>query len=105
MKKSYLEANPDVAKGFSNAINKGLDYVHSHSASEIAEVITSYFPDVSKNDLTKIIERYISIDSWFDNTYIAEKDFNHIQEIIDNAGELSKQAPYNKLVDTTYAPR
>lgn len=103
MKKSYLDKNQDIAKNFSKAIQKGLDYVHSHSASEIADVITDYFPDVSKNDLTKIVQRYMDIDSWFDSTYIGEKDFNHIQEIIANAGELSEPAPYNKLVDTSYA--
>ena len=105
MKKSYLEANPDIVEGFSKAINKGLEYVHSHTAEEIAQVITDYFPDVSKNDLTKIVDRYMKIDSWFDNTYIEEKDFDHIQEIIENAGELSKKAPYNKLVDNTYAQK
>ena len=105
MKKSYLEANPDIVEGFSKAINKGLEYVHSHTAEEIAQVITDYFPDVSKNDLTKIVDRYMKIDSWFDNTYIEEKDFDHIQEIIENAGELSKKAPYNKLVDNKYAQK
>lgn len=105
MKKSYFDANPKVAKGFSNAINKGLEYVHSHTASEIADVIADYFPDVSKNDLTKIVDRYMKIDSWYKTTYINEEDFNHIQEIMENAGELSKKAPYDKLVNTDYAPK
>lgn len=64
-----------------------------------------YFPDVSMNDLTKIVQRYMDIDAWFDSTYITEKDFNHIQEIIQNSGELDKKAPYNKLVLTKYSKK
>ena len=102
-KKSYLNDNKDVIEGFTKAIQKGLDYVFTHTDKEVAEVITNYFPDTSMNDLITITERYIEIDAWFDNTYISEEDFNHIQEIMENSGELSKKAPYNKLVDMTYS--
>lgn len=102
MKKSYLDKNGDVARKFSSAIQKGLDYVHNHNASDIADKITSYFPDVSKNDLTEIVERYIKIDPWYDTTYIEEKDFNHIQEIIKNSGELDSFVSYEKLVNNNF---
>ena len=101
-KKSYLENNPDILKGFTKAINKGLDYVHSHSAEDIASVIADDFPDVSRNDLIKIINRYIDIDAWFETTTIKEEDFNHIEEIMASAKELDKKAPFDKLVDNSY---
>ena len=97
-KKSYIENNEDIIKGFTKAINKGLDYVHSHSAKEIATNIAAYFPDTSINDLEKLVQNYVDIDSWFDTTEITENDFKHIQEIINNAGELNKKAPYDKLI-------
>lgn len=102
-KKSYIEENPDVIKGFNKAIQKGLDYVFDHSDSEVASVIADYFPDTSKKDLTNIIKRYRDIDSWFTTTYIEENDFEHIQEIMKNAGYLKEKAPYNKLVDNTFS--
>lgn len=102
-KKSYIEGNPDVIKGFNKAIQKGLDYVFDHSDSEVASVIADYFPDTSKKDLTNIIKRYRDIDSWFTTTYIEENDFEHIQEIMKNAGYLKEKAPYNKLVDNTFS--
>lgn len=102
-KKSYIKENPEVIEGFTNAINKALDYVHSHKSEEIAENIIDYFPDISMNDLTTIVDRYKEIDAWFDNTYISEDDFNHIQEIMENAGELEKRAPYDKLVNTSFS--
>lgn len=101
-KKSYIENNPEIIKKFTKAINKGLEYVHSNSASDIASIILDYFPDVSKNNLTSIMERYINIDSWFSDTYIEEDNFIHVQDIMKNAGYLEDYVPFNNLVDNTY---
>lgn len=95
-KKSYIENNKTTIKKFTKAIQKGLDYVHSHTSKEIAKVIKKQFPD-TKN-LENIIQKYKDIDAWYDTTEINEKDFNHIQKIMDNAGKLNKKAPYSKLV-------
>ena len=104
-KKSYIDNNPKVIEGFTNAIQKGLDYVKTHTDEEIAKTILNYFPDISLNDLTSIIGRYKKIDSWYDTTYISEKDFLHIEEIMENAGKLDKRAPYDKLVTNKYAKK
>lgn len=102
-RKSYISKNKDVIEGFTKATQKGLDYVHNHTAEEIATTITSYFPDVSYNELVNSIEKYKDIDSWYDTTEINEKDFDHIQEIIKNDNELDKKAPFNKLVDNSFS--
>lgn len=95
---SYVENNKDVIKGFTKAIDKALVYVKEHSSSEIAEVISSYFPDTSLNDITSIVDRYKNIDAWFGSTTISENDFNHVMDIMENANELTNRAPYEKLV-------
>ena len=95
---SYIEENKDVIKGFTKAIDKALVYVKEHSSNEIAKNLVSYFPDTSLEDITSIVERYKNIDAWFDSTVISEKDFNHVMDIMENAGELTSRAPYNKLV-------
>ena len=46
--KSFIEKHPDVIQGFTNAIQKGLDYVNSHTSSEIAEVIAPQFPETDR---------------------------------------------------------
>lgn len=102
-KKSFIENNPDTIKEFTNAIQKGLDYVHEHTDEEVASVILSYFPDTSLNDLTKIVKRYRDNDSWFKTTFISEDDFNHIQDIMKSAGELEEFAPYKDLVDNSFS--
>jgi len=102
-RKSYIESNPEVIEGFTKATQKGLDYIHSHTAGEIADVILDYFPDISRTDLETIIQRYKDIDSWFTTTYITEENFNHIQTIAENANQLDKRAPFDKLVNNTYS--
>lgn len=42
-KKSFMAKNPETIQKFTNAIQKGLDYVNSHSAEEIAKVIQPQF--------------------------------------------------------------
>ena len=101
-KKSYLEDNKDVIEGFTKAIQKGLDYVFTHTDKEVAEVITSYFPDTSMNDLTEVIKRYRDADSWYRTTYITKEGFDRVQDIMDNSGKLEKVAPYEKLVNNEY---
>lgn len=102
-KKSYIDEHKKEVEGFAKAIQKGLDYVHTHSDEDVAKAITSYFPDTSMNDLVKIIKRYRENDSWFQTTEIAEQDYKHIEEIVESAGELSKKAPYDKLVTTEFS--
>lgn len=101
-RKSYMEKNKDVIKGFTNAIQKGLDYTYSHTDSEIADILIDYFPDISKNDLTTVIKRYRDADSWYKTTYITEDGFNHVKEIIKNSDKLDKDTPYDKVIDNTY---
>ena len=38
-RKSYIEKNPDVIESFTRALQKGMDYVQSHTPEEIAKVI------------------------------------------------------------------
>ena len=102
-KKSYIESHEKEIEGFTRAIEKGLDYVHTHSDEEVAEAITSYFPDTSMNDLIKIVKRYRENDSWFITTEITKQDYEHIEEIVESAGELTKKAPYDKLVTTKFS--
>ncbi len=42
-RKSYVEQNPEIIQKFTNAIQKGMDYVNSHSAEEIAKTIQPQF--------------------------------------------------------------
>ena len=101
-RKSYIENNPEVIKGFSRAINKGLQYVEEHSSREIAEIVVKYFPDTSLTDMETIVKRYKDGNAWKKNITINEEEWNHIQEIIEASGELQDRVDYNVLVYDKY---
>ena len=99
---SYIEKNPDIIRKFTKAINKGLEYVDSHDAKDIAKIVIDYFPNTSLNDMEIIIERYKNGEAWKKNIKITEEEWNHIQEIIEASGELKSRVPYDKLIYTEY---
>ena len=101
-KKSYIENNKNIIKSFSNAIQKGIDYVFSHSDLEVAKAISVHFPDTSIEDLTEVVKRYRENDSWYSTTYITEEGFNRVQDIMKNSGKLEKTASYKDLVNNKY---
>ena len=101
-RKSFIKENPDIIKGFTKAIDKALKYVDTHNSETIAKKITSYFPNTSLNDLIKVVDAYKKGDAWRKNINITEKEWNHIQEIIIEAGELNQKAPYKDLIYTKY---
>lgn len=97
-RKSYIENNKDKLKKFNNAINRGLEYVKTHSDSEIAEAILPQFPDSSFNDVKVIVKRYREADSWLDNTTINENTYKNLENIMIDNKLLDDFVPFNELV-------
>lgn len=104
-KKSYIEANPEVIQKFTNAVQKGLDYVNSHTPEEIAKVIAPQFKETEMETLTKIVSRYHDQESWKGDTVFLEESFTLLQNILEEAGELSQRAPYVDLVNSEFATK
>lgn len=102
-KKSYIEAHPDVIQSFTNALQKGMDYVNSHSPQEIAKVIAPQFKETDADTLTTIVARYHDQDTWKDNLIFEEDAFTLLQNILEQAGELPERVPYEELVTTDFA--
>ena len=95
---SYLNENKELIENFDKAIQKGIDFVHNSSDEKIAEAIIDQFPDTSLDDLTKIVERYRSIDAWSKTTEFSEEEFDHLQDIMINAKELDSKVPFSDLM-------
>ena len=101
--KSYLTENKDTVKKFTKAINKGLDYVSKTDDETLASELIDYFPDMTKNELKTMIKRYKKINAWKKNTYFSKKEFEHMEDILLEAGTIDKKVPYKKLVDTSFS--
>ena len=102
-KKSYMEANSDVIQSFTNALQKGMDYVQTHTPEEIAEVIAPQFSETHIDTITTIIKRYYDQDTWKENLIFEKDAFDLLTNILKMSGVLEESVPYEDLVDTTFA--
>ena len=102
-KKSYIENNSDLVKRFVTAIYEGQVWVKEHTSREIAEAIISFFPDTDLSLLESVIERYKGIDVWNDTPVLKEEAFELLQTVMEEAGELETRAPYEKVVNNSFA--
>ena len=102
-KKSYIEQNEDIVQKFVNSIYEGQKWVKEHSSKEIAESIASFFPDSDIELLEKVIQRYKDIDVWNETPVLESQSFELLQTVMQEAGELSQKAPYDKVVNNKYA--
>ena len=76
--------------------------IQENDAKTCADVILNQFPEISKNDLTKIIDRYKKYDSWLENPFISEESFKNLEDIMIDAKILDKYVPYDKLITNLY---
>lgn len=102
-KQSYIEKNPKVIQGFTNAIQKGMDYVNTHSPEEIAKTIQPQFKETDLETITKIVTRYYEQETWKNDLIFEEESFELLQDILIEAGELDEKVPYTALVNTKFA--
>ena len=100
-KQSYIEKNPEIIQGFTNALQKGMDY----TPEEIAAVIAPQFKETDLDTITTIVTRYYDQDTWKSDLIFEKESFELLQDILEEAGELTKRAPYEDLVITDYAEK
>ena len=104
-KKSYLAMHPDLIQRFTSALQKGMNYVNSHTAEEIAKTIQPQFSDTPLENITKIVKRYQDQDTWKENLIFERSSFELLENILEEAGELQTRVPYENLVTTEFAER
>lgn len=102
-KKSFLENHPETVQAFANALQKGMDYVGTHTPEEIAKVIAPQFAETDLDTLTTIVERYHAQGTWKNDLVFEEESFDLLQNILLEFKVLEEKVPYEDLVNTEFA--
>ena len=102
---SYMEEHPDVIQKFTNGLQKGMEYVQTHTPEEIAQVIAPQFEETDLETITTIVTRYYEQDTWKENLVFEKESYELLQDILEEAGELKERVDYEKLVTTVYAEK
>ncbi|WP_425531918.1 ABC transporter substrate-binding protein [Bacillus glycinifermentans] len=105
-KQSYLKKNEKTAEKFTRAIYKAQQWVESHSSKEAAQSIQDqFFKDTEPSILESSIERYKQQKSFAHDPILDEEEWNQLQTIMDEAGELPKRTSHHELVNTKIAEK
>ena len=104
-KKSYMKKNPEVIQAFTNAIQKGMDYVATHTPEDIAKVIQPQFEETDLTVIQLILERYYEQCTWKEDTVFQKESFELLQDILKQSNVLDTEVPYEELVTTEFSQK
>lgn len=102
-KESFLISHPDIIQAFTDALQRGMQYVSGHTSEEIAAVIAPQFPDTDKETIATIVTRYQEQDTWKEDVIFTEDAYTLLLDILDDAGQLEARPEYENLVNTKFA--
>lgn len=104
-KSEYMKENPQIIQQFTNALQKGMNYVQEHTPEEIAGAIAPQFKETDAKTLTAIVTRYHEQDTWKQDLVFEEDSYQLLLDILSDADELTESPSYADLVDTTFAKK
>jgi NitT/TauT family transport system substrate-binding protein len=102
-KESFLEENEEAAKKFTAAIYKAQQWVKEKSVADIAKSIAPQFEDTEIELIETVVERYKEQGSFATDPILDEEEWDNLQNIMDEAGELPLRIDHDTLVNTSYA--
>jgi NitT/TauT family transport system substrate-binding protein len=104
-KDSYMNENKETVEKFTKALYKAQQWVKENSAADIAKVIEPYFEDTELSLIETVVDRYKSQGSFATDPILDEEEWNNLQNIMDEAGELPQSVDHETLVNTSIAEK
>ena len=99
----FMKNHPDKVEKFLRAVWRGTEYAMTHSAEDIAKLVQKYFDGTTLDLLVAAVDNYQKADVWMSTPVTDVNAFSRIQDIMENAGELSRRVSYDDIVDNTVA--
>lgn len=94
---SYIDKNKTVIEKFLRAMQKAIKYLGETDEKTVAESLLKQFPDTSLNSVSVALKSYKEIDAWVTEMAMTEKAFNNLQDVMQNAGELTQRVEHGKI--------
>ncbi len=102
---SYIKNNQATLEKFMSALKKAHEFIATHTEYEVAEAIVKQFPSTTIKSIETSIISYKTINAWKTDLQATEASFTRLQNIMENAGELTSRVPFDKIVDNTIAQK
>ncbi len=104
-KQSFIKNNPDTIQKFTNALYRAQQWIQQKTPEQAAAAIQSYFPDTDKKIIVRVIKRYRDQGSYATDPIVDTEEWNHLQDIMTEAGELKSHVAHDTLVDESFAKK
>lgn len=101
--RSYIDTNYDKVKGFLRAVMKGYDFIINSNVNDVVDALVPSFDSSTKESLKQCVEAYVEIDAWMSTPAMSETAYNRLLTIMTQAGELTSNVDFDKIVDNTIA--
>jgi NitT/TauT family transport system substrate-binding protein len=101
--KSYMSSHSKQVSAFLRALKKGYDYIKNNDSTTVARALAPSFEGFTVESLADTIDSYVEIDAWADTPVMKKAAFERLQDVMENAGELTTRAPFDKIVDNSLA--
>ena len=101
----YLNNNSDKLDKFMTALKKGYDYLMQATDEEIVNSLKPSFTTTSDSLILSSVKNYISIGAYAESFVLKESSWEMMQNILENAGELSSRVDYTEAVNTSFASK
>ncbi len=100
---SYFNSNQETIKSFTKAIYNAIKYIEETDVKEVSKCLVEQFPSTSLQSIVDSLQSYKKIDAWKKNMAMEKADFQRLQAVMKNAGELEKEANFENLVNNSIA--
>lgn len=102
-KKSYINKNEETIKKFTAAIYKAQQWIEKNSPEKIAKSIAPQFKDTELDIIETVVDRYKQQGSFATDPVLDKEEWENLQTIMKEAGELPKHIEHKTLVNTKYS--
>lgn len=97
-KESFIKNNQDLIKKFTTALYNAIKYIKETDTQKVAKLLEKSFPSTSLQSIVDSLNSYKEIDAWQEDLLLKKEAFNRLQEVMENAGELTTRVNYEDLV-------
>jgi len=98
-----LRREPDVVRAFTRAIYRTQRWIVDHDAAAMAAAIAPAFPDIERDILVRVVDRYRRQQTWARDPIIRRDGYDYLQQILLDGGFIKGRHRYEDLVDVTSA--
>jgi len=100
---SYLKNNKNKLEKFLRSVHEATMWLLSNDNLTVAQKLTGAFVGTDVNDIANAIGNYRSADAWKTTPSMTKESFEKLQDVMQNAGELTTRVEFEKLINNSIA--